>query len=113
MCQFNTNCFLSSSQNLLGNFIRVVIVRIEPECSGQKENQFLIVSSLEPPREKDSLQIQRNSVKCTSDSYQMHKSCNNLHYETNFHGLAPAEIHMIFLSFHKKQSETSDKQVPL
>lgn len=110
MGQFNTKC---SRQNLLGNFIKVVIVHTEPEFSGQKENQFLIVSTLEPPREKDLLWIQRNSVKYTSDSYQMHQSCNDLHYEIKSYSFAPAEIHVIFLSFHTKQSETSHKQVPL
>lgn len=111
MCQFNTNCSLSSSQSLLCDFIKIVIVHIEPECSGRKENQFLTVSTLEPPREKDSLPIQRNSMKCAGDSCQMHQSCNDLHYEIKFCGFAPAEIHVIFLSFHKTQSETSQASV--
>lgn len=49
MHQFTKNCCLSSSQNLLGNFDKVVIVHVEPECSGQKENQFLIVSTWSLP----------------------------------------------------------------
>lgn len=32
----------------------------------------------------------------------MHQGCNGLHYEIKFYGFAPAKIHVIFLSFHKK-----------
>lgn len=107
------NCSINSSQSLLGNFDKVVVGHIEPEHSGQREHQFLIISTLDPPWEKDSLHIQRNSRKYTSDSYQMHQTCKDLHHEIKLYGFAPAQIHVIFLSFHKMQSETSYKQVLL
>lgn len=37
----------------------------------------------------------------------MHQSCNDLHYEIKLYGFVPAQIHVIFLSFHKMWSETS------
>jgi len=43
----------------------------------------------------------------------MHQSCNDLHYEIKLCGFAPAQIHVIFPSFRKMQSETSYKQVLL